>query len=81
MPNGYENPAYSGTGGDQSRPKSAGGSKGGAYDNAPNSTKAKTDGEKAKPAGHSAPSSGYDNVGKDGDFSFKGTPKKRSPNI
>ena len=81
MPNGYENPAYDNGGGNVTKPKVSGGEKSGAYDNAANSTTGPQQSKKAKPAGRSAPSSGRDDAGINGDFGFKGHKKSRSPKI
>ena len=85
MSESYVNPNekgdFRGPQGNVTSPKIPGGSKQGVYDNAANTTKAKTDGTSTKPVGRSAPSSGRDDAGINGDFGISGHPKKRSSNI
>lgn len=69
MSDGYENPAYKGDGGDRSKPKSAGGKKGGDYDNAPNTQNPP---EKESRLGGGSKKEGYDNVATDKDLGFSG---------
>jgi hypothetical protein len=66
---GYENPSYKGDGGDRAKPKSAGGKKGGDYDNAPNST---FPSEKESRFGGGGTKKGYDNAKTDQDLGFSG---------
>lgn len=66
---GYENPAYKGTGGDQAKPKSAGGKKSGDYDNAPNTG---IPPEKESRLGGGGKKAGYDNLGIEKDLGFSG---------
>lgn len=81
----YVNPAADGgwvaPHGDRPAPKSDGHGKKTPYDNTGQSTPAKTDGKTVKPNEHNPPTSGYDDVSRNGDYGFKGTPKKRSPKI
>lgn len=75
MPSGYENPAYENGGGNHG-PKANGGSKDANYDNAANASKNPQQDKSAKPAGRTAPSTGRDDAGINGDFGFSGHGKK-----
>ena len=68
-------------GGGNRGPKASGGKQDGSYDGATSRTTSPQQNKEAKPAGRSAPKSGRDDAGINGDFSFKGHKKSRSPNV